>query len=268
MPRRILPCLLLCVSACASHPVLPDAQVPAFARAPYEPFSRSAAIAVALREWRLFGGPVNDDPPGYSSGGYVEDAPAPEKPERVQGLWQRVGEYWWLGLPDGAPEQRWTGKHDARGQVFPPEDDGRYAWSAAFISYVMRIAGAGPLFPYAAAHSVYIDLATSGRGRYAIAAQDPAIYAPVPGDLVCLGRKQARDIQFADLPAGEFPSHCDIVIDSQPGELTVIGGNVSDAVTMKHVPVTDQGLLFGPDGTPVDTRYHWFVVVRVEYKAE
>jgi hypothetical protein len=75
-------------------------------------------------------------------------------------------------------------------------------------------------------------------------------------------------MRFSDLPAGDFPSHCDLVVEADPGELTVIGGNVDDAVTMKHVPVTDAGLLSEPDGTPVDTRYDWFVVIRVEYRAE
>ena len=54
---------------------------------------------------------------------------------------------------------RWTGKHDAHGAVFPAEQDGDYAWSAAFISYVMRIAGAGPRFPYSADHADYINIA-------------------------------------------------------------------------------------------------------------
>jgi hypothetical protein len=233
--------------------------VPAFAKVPYAPFSRSAAIAIATREWMLFGQPVGDEPPAE---------PPPEKPERVQGLWQRVGEYWWLGMNDGAPEQRWTGKHDAAGRVFPPSVDGDYAWSAAFVSYVMRIAGAGPLFPYAASHSTYIDIAAKGDRHYAVQAEDPAIYAAVPGDLICTGRDEASHMRFADLPAGSFPSHCDIVVEVDPGVLSVIGGNVGDAVTLKHVPVSDTGLLAAADGTPIDTRYDWFVVIRVGYLAE
>jgi hypothetical protein len=192
----------------------------------------------------------------------------PEKPERMEGLWQRVGEYWWLGLNMGAPEQGWTGKHDSSGRVFPPREDGRYAWSAAFISYVMRIAGAGPHFLYSAAHSDYIDAAARHDRRYAATAEDPALYAPVPGDLICLGRKSANILRFGDLPAGEFPSHCDIVVAALPDALSVIGGNVGDAVTMKHVPVTPEGMIATPDGTPVDPRYDWFVVLRIGYAAE
>ena len=42
---------------------------------------------------------------------------------------------------------------------------------------------------------------------------------------------------------------------------------MDDAVTMKHVPVTDDGKLATPDGTVLDTRYPWMVVLRVLYPA-
>ncbi|MBV8589335.1 MAG: DUF2272 domain-containing protein, partial [Acetobacteraceae bacterium] len=48
-----------------------------------------------------------------------------------------------------------------------------------------------------------------------------------------------------------------------PGQLAVIGGNVDDAVTLKHVPTTPDGKLATPDGTVVDGRYPWMVVLRV-----
>ena len=143
---------LLTLAACAT----PDLRVPPFARVPYQAFSRTAVVAIALREWRLFGAPIDDAPPGSLP------PPAPQdKPEREPGLWQRVGEYWWIGMPPGTRESRWTGKHDAEGAVFPAGRDGKYAWSAAFIDYVMRIAGAGDRFPYAADHSF---LSTSPNG--------------------------------------------------------------------------------------------------------
>jgi hypothetical protein len=88
-----------------------------------------------------------------------------EMPERQQGLWRRVGEYWWLALNAGAPEVAWTGKHDAGGIEFSAGENGTYAWSAAFVSYVMRIAGAGPRFPYSASHSDYIT--SPSRWRWA-----------------------------------------------------------------------------------------------------
>ena len=253
-PRLLLPLL----AACARPPAVPD-----FARLPYEPFSRDAAVAIALREWRLFGMPVDDDPPGS------RPAPLPEaKPERIEGLWQRVGEYWWLGVEPGTAEARWTGKHDASGHVFPAARDGDYAWSAAFIGYVMRIAGAGARFPYSAAHHAYIDaarLVSLGRAQWAVAAERPEVYAPQPGDVICVSRT-ARPLRFDDLPAGRFPAHCDIVVRRDPGAISVIGGNVDDAVTLKHVPVTAQGMLAAADGAVQDPRYPWFVVLRVQYQ--
>jgi len=67
------------------------------------------------------------------------------------------------------------------------------------------------------------------------------------------------------LPAPPFPSHCDIVVSDAPGTLTVIGGNVDDAVTAKHVPVGPDGMLGAARGAPIDSRYAWFVVLEVLY---
>src|SRR5438874_1908413 len=64
-----------------------DAHIPPFARWPYQAFSREAAVQIALREWRAFGQPV-----------VYPNVELPEDEEREEGLWQRVGEYWWLGL--------------------------------------------------------------------------------------------------------------------------------------------------------------------------
>jgi hypothetical protein len=36
-------------------------------------------------------------------------------------------------------------------------------------------------------------------------------------------------------------------------------------VTLKHVPVDTNGLLTGPDGKVLDTRYNWMVVLKVLY---
>ena len=50
-----------------------------------------------------------------------------------------------------------------------------------------------------------------------------------------------------------------------PGSLSVIGGNVADAVALSHVPVTGQGKLAGPDGVVLDQRHTWFTVLQVLY---
>ena len=221
--RAVTLLAVVLLSACAPRPP-PDAHVPPFARIPYEPISRDAVVAIALREWRLFGSPVDDDPPGSYRPATPED-----KPERQQGLWQRVGEYWWLAMNAGAPDAGWTGKHDANGIVFPASEDGTYAWSAAFVSYVMRIAGAGarlPVFrqPFRLHRHRRETWQRAGHRAGWSLPNVPRAYAPQPGDLICLGRGSARDLRYDDLPAGHFPGHCDIVVDtSAPGQISVVG---------------------------------------------
>jgi hypothetical protein len=249
------------VSGCSA-----PSPVPSFANAPYQRFSRDHVVAIALREWRAWGSQVNDD-----------DHLNWDKPERNDGLWQRVGEYWYVGMNPGAREAHWTGKHDEYGREFAPEDDGQYAWSAAFVSYVMRIAGAGPGFPYAADHALYINAAkrmTLGSDRgWLVTAERPTAYAPLPGDLICYGRDQAASFRYDDLPAsGLFPAHCDIVVEGPksgvvPPVISVIGGNVQDTVTLRHIPVTADGRLAGPDGVVLDRQRPWMVVLRVHEPA-
>ena len=210
-----------------------------------------------MREWRLFGSPMDDaaDPLPSATG----------KPERDEGLWQRVGEYWWLGLDADAKEARWTGKHDESGNVFAPENDGDFAWSAAFVSYVMRIAGAGKRFPYSPDHQTYIDLAKrqkqGGVSGLLVTAERPEEYAPKPGDLLCFGRDTASTLSYDDLPVGHyFPAHCEFVVDiGSPSIISAIGGNDRDAVLMRHIPVTGDGKL---SGTPV-AGGRWLAVLRL-----
>jgi len=106
--RRLVLLLALILAGCA--PVPPpgaataplvttalDAHIPRFARWPYQAFSREAAVQIALREWRAFGQPV-----------VFPNIELPEDEEREEGLWQRIGEYWWLGLDPSWREQEST----------------------------------------------------------------------------------------------------------------------------------------------------------------
>jgi hypothetical protein len=231
---------------------------------PFEPFSRADAVAIAHQEWLLFGQRVDDAPPA--------DRYIPElgnDPERLPGLWERIGEYWWLGQNADSPASGWTGMHDGNGGEFDEQSDDDYAWSAAFISYIMRTAGAGPRFPYAASHSVYINIAKEMRlgqaSGWVVFAERPDEYAPLPGDLVCYSREKRRRVTFERLPERHFAAHCDIVVARDKDEISVIGGNVDHAVTMKHIPVTTEGRLAEPRGEVLDTRYPWLVVLRVLY---
>jgi hypothetical protein len=98
-----------------------------------------------------------------------------------------------------------------------------------------------------------------------ITARRPSKYAPALGDIICTGRDRAARMRFDKLPARAFPAHCDIVVATTPGEVSVVGGNVDHAVTMKHIPVSSDGGLCAQNGTVLDTRYDWFVVLEVQY---
>ncbi len=248
----------------APGPTGPDPHVPDFITRSFEPFNRTDAIAIALREWRMFGEPVDDDDPEQRP----DPTTASVKPERLPGLWQRVGEYWWIGQDPYESEVAWTGKHGEDGRPFDFVHDGRFAWSAAFISYVMRVAGAGARFPYSPNHATYINAAASGTAP-ALRAQDPARYGPVPGDLICAGRGPSRIIAFHNLPTRDlFPAHCGLVVSRTGNQISIVGGNVDDAVTLTHVPLGPTGLLSDPAGTSYDTRYSWCAVLQVLYDAE
>ena len=261
--------ILLVLAACATRPApsvspaastapaatLLDQHVADFARRPFEPFSRANAVGIALREWRGFGALVDDNPPD-------DDHPMPRnlRPDKQAGLWQRVGEYWWLGQDAGSQESGWTSKYDEFGRLYQGDAP---AWSAAFVSYVMRVAGAGRRFPYSPMHADYINAGVQGTG--VLRAERPEAYAPQPGDLICVARNRTRRMRFEDLSGARFFGHCDIVTVVAPGQLTTVGGNINGGVTMKHVPTTSAGLLSDADGRVVDTRYDWFVVLRVLY---
>jgi hypothetical protein len=242
-----------------------SAAVPAFARKPYGGFSRQAAVAIAVREWRAFGAVVEDHRTCE-----LDRRPNESKPEREEGLWQRVGEYRWVGLGPLHPRRKWTGKHDSQGATYDAEHDATYAWSAAFISYVMRIAGAGNRFPYDDAHSTYINLAAraarGARMHSGIVAVDLLEYAPRLGDLVCAGRGPASSMRFTDLPAPSFPSHCAIIVALDADQIAVIGGNVRDTVALTHVPMAN-GRLMRPNGEVPDSANSWFVAISVGYDA-
>lgn len=232
MRKFVIPALcFILLTACTA-----GSHVPPYANRPYEPFARQTVVAIALREWRAFGSAV--DP-----------AETPDKPERAEGLWQRVGDYWWQGLNPTDPETPWTGKHDGHGHRFPPEDDGDFAWSAAFVSYVMRMAGAGSGFPYSANHHTYITAALRHDPGLIVAAERPESYAPQPGDSICAGRAENAGIRFdTAVRIGAFKAHCDIVVSTGgPDGLEAIGGNVEDTVALRHFPVTADGRLQDAD---------------------
>jgi hypothetical protein len=135
------------------------------------------------------------------------------------------------------------------------------AWSAAFISAVMRQAGlTDKEFEFSEAHNIYIDQALQVVLGEAAGAQPAGFYRacppgstrPRPGDLVCYHRHtrqyasrqpvEIRNMMLADSiakPAVDriHKSHCDVVVhvDAKAARVYVVGGNVQQAVTVKKL---------------------------------
>jgi hypothetical protein len=187
-------------------------------------------ISLAQQEWEFFGRQEID-----LAGHTIRRG----RKETDEGFWQRVGVYWLEG----------TGKH-----LTGKNDD--FPWSATFVSFIMRKAGAAERFKYSAQHSVYIRAAILAKTKNKTAAGMWGFRvrerAPEPGDLVCYARQPGVSY---DTPSADYKSHADIVIARKEREIEVIGGNVGNSVTLKHLAIDDDGLLS-------DDQFEWFAVLQ------
>lgn len=115
-------------------------------------------------------------------------------------------------------------------------------WSAAFISYLMKQAGAKDDFKYATSHSTYIIQSIQNRlnktGRFK--GYKPEEVKLEVGDLVCYPRAGSGANYNS---TGSYESHCDIVtsINKRTNTATSIGGNVSDSVSKTIIPLNTKG---------------------------
>jgi hypothetical protein len=124
-------------------------------------------------------------------------------------------------------------------QLASAEWQSQHPWSAAFISWVIRQAGAGSSFRYSAAHATYISWAKHNRvvnNTNPFKAYRTTEVMPVPGDLVCLSRA-GSGATYDNIRPG-MKTHCDIVTEVQSDRLVTVGGNVSNSVT-RRFPATD-----------------------------
>ncbi|MEO0688971.1 MAG: DUF2272 domain-containing protein [Pseudomonadota bacterium] len=120
-------------------------------------------------------------------------------------------------------------------------------WSAAFISYCMREAGAGSAFRYAWAHWKYV--AKGKRNRLTNNRSTPfwtyrTTEAPVMlGDLVC-NERSGSGVTYDNVDSGRgFKSHCDIVVEINGNTAKVVGGNKRHSVREKTVRLRPDGTL-------------------------
>jgi hypothetical protein len=186
-----------------------DGTVTAPVAQPVEGFAGRAA-AIALQEWNFFGNQT------YDVNGYPTQI---GHKEGENGWYQRVGTYWKEGATlDGIDGRNHT-----------------WYWSAAFVSWDMRSAGAGARFHYSSQDSVYISQAIidklngySAAGLWGVRLTEEK---PTVGDIVCWARQPG--ISYENLSGGNYGAHCDIVVNVVPNQIDVIGGDVGDSVTRR-----------------------------------
>jgi GH25 family lysozyme M1 (1,4-beta-N-acetylmuramidase) len=188
------------------------------AQAPVAGFA-GRAISLAIQEWNFFGDQTYDINGHATHVGHKEGEP---------GWYQRVGTYWKEGVHINGIDGR---------------DD--VPWSAAFISWLMRTAGAGVQFNYSEGHSHYIHPAIIAKRNgdtsagYWCSRLNEA--KPVPGDLLCYARQPGIDYDHQD--GGDYKAHTDLVVKVGAGQVEVIGGNVGNSVTRRPIPLDEQGHL-------------------------
>jgi hypothetical protein len=200
---------------------------------------RDRAIAQALAEWRFFGGQTID------SGRLVRAG----RTEADPGQWQRILRYW----REGALKDTLRGPADVSSNDNP--------WSAAFLAYVIRKAGAADQLLSASSHSGYIKEAIYNRQISANNA--PLIghrvtdYAPRPGDLLCAPRGWAIGQVSYDTAVrlDFFPSRCELVISTSANQITTIGGDLMDSVS-RHQIAAKEGKI------PPEAAQNWLVVIQ------
>lgn len=133
------------------------------------------------------------------------------------------------------------------------------AWSAAFISFILRAAGIDAReFPPAPAHATYVDALIADAAEFPDRApfipHSPDAYGPALGDLICADRSSRPIAHWRDraADAGRFrPMHCDIIVANVAGGVEAVGGNLRDAVTRVRLPTTPDGrLILAPGATP------------------
>jgi|HubBroStandDraft_6_1064221.scaffolds.fasta_scaffold167964_2 hypothetical protein len=196
----------------------PAAAVPA-------PVSSAADFAsgvydTATGEWKFFGQQTYDVNGHKTHAGHTEGE---------DGWYQRVGQYWLVG----------TNTHGIDGT------DHDWPWSAAFISWVMKQAGAGDRFHYSTQHSVYI---AQGIRDFLQKRQDAGYWTerlsdakPAIGDIVCWARQAGIDYDHQN--GGDYAGHADIVVEVDAGQVWIIGGNVGDSVTRRPLGLDANGYL-------------------------
>ena len=139
---------------------------------------------------------------------------------------------------------------------------GGWAWSAVFISWVMRKAGLqNDQFLTGATHAEYVTDARDHLLKHPAFVLERTPAVPRPGDLICTARGAERFMSDpAEIRSGMTPMHCDLVVDVDPvrHEAKAIGGNVQQSASMSLIELNDANQI----DPYTNSVMQWLVVLR------
>lgn len=181
--------------------------------------------------------------------------------EADEAVFRRVGNYW-DKLAEQPDYEEWKGyngrsdcKFDANGKLVENKNQ---PWSAAFISFVAAMAGAGANFHYGPAHAVYIVKALrEAQKPFSTAkfvARRHTEYSPKVGDLIACERRSDTEANFDTFidfveKKKKHEAHCDFVVgfDAEHKHAITIGGNVGNSVSQKSWSLSAEGRIDNHD---------------------
>ena len=221
---------------------------------------RDELIAKAIEQWKWFGqdeghGDKFVDPSGKTTTAKKTGGKPNPRKETVEPYASRIADYW-LAIPSKDYDTLVKKFAKAKGKLDGTVD---LAWSAAFISYCMQMAGAGAAFPYAPGHATWIVQSIKNKKakklKAALVGYEPGEIAVEPGDLV--GRSRQDGVTYDNAVAtGWFISHTDILVEVDKAKKVAyaIGGNVGQSVSKTKVKI-------GADGKMSDSK-GWMVHIQ------
>jgi hypothetical protein len=168
-------------------------------------------------------------------------------------------EYHLLLKSENAGRPALIGFYGPRGGV---EEGEILHWSATFISYALKVAGAGDRFFYSTRHIDYIRWAKYHRvndtdNPFYLYERTDAEAIPEPGDLVVLSHDDQPftydTVQAVEYSESPQPAHVDIVVAVSGASVDAIGGNVSHRVKKRTFPLENNRLEANSPDAPGDT---------------
>jgi hypothetical protein len=211
-------------------------------------------VARALEQWEKFGRDEGRedkfiDADGNTTKSEKSNGVPNRRKETVEPFASWVANYW-LTIPSKQYDDLVKKFAKAKGRLDGTID---LAWSAAFISYCMQMAGAGSNFPYSSGHATWMVLSIknkrNGKLKAALVGFKPGEIPLQPGDLIARPREAGITYDNA-VAKGWFISHSDIVVevDAKNKVAYVVGGNVGQSVSKAKVTIDADGKLSDPDG--------------------